>query len=80
MKEQKKLTSERLMQAKTFLDNGVITEEQFIEMTHGQAEPEATEESQVLSMIFDRINKIEQRLTGIESSISLLAQKIQPRE
>ena len=80
MKEQKKLTSERLMQAKAFLDNGVITEEQFIEMTHGQVEPESTGDSQVLGMIFDRINKIEQRLIGIESSISLLAQKIQPRE
>ena len=52
MKEQKKLTSERLMQAKAFLDNGVITEEQFIEMTHGQVEPESTGDSQVLGMRF----------------------------
>ena len=57
MKEQKKLTSERLMQAKAFLDNGVITEEQFIEMTHGQVEPESTGDSQVLGMIFDKMNK-----------------------
>ena len=80
MKSQKKLTTERLMQAKAFLENGVITEEQFIEMTHGQAEQEVADESQVLGMIFDRINKIEQRLLGIESSVSLLTQNIQPRE
>ena len=79
MKSQKKLTTERLMQAKAFLDNGVITKEQFFEMTHGQAEPEAANESQVLGMIFDKINKIEQRLLGIESSLSLLTQNIQPR-
>ena len=80
MESQKKLTNERLIQAKAFLDNGVITEEQFVEMTHGQAEPDASDESQVLGMIFDRINKIEQRLLGIESSIRLLIQNIQPRE
>ena len=59
MESQKKLTNERLIQAKAFLDNGVITEEQFVEMTHGQAEPETADESQVMGMIFDRINKIE---------------------
>ena len=80
MESQKKLTNERLIQAKAFLDNGVITEEQFVEMTHGKAEPDTADESQVLGMIFDRINKIEQRLLGIESSLSLLAQKIQPWE
>ena len=57
MESQKKLTNERLIQAKAFLDNGVITEEQFVEMTHGQAEPDAADESQVLGTIFDRINK-----------------------
>ena len=80
MESQKKLTNERLIQAKAFLDNGVITEEQFVEMTHGQAEPDAVDESQVLGMIFDRINKIEQRLLGIESSVRLLTQNVQPRE
>ena len=80
MESQKKLTNDRLIQAKAFLDNGVITEAQFVEMTHGQSEPETASESQVLGMIFDRINKIEQRLLGIESSLSLLAQKIQTRE
>ena len=80
MESQKKLTNERLIQAKAFLDNGVITEEQFVEMTHGQAEPDASDESQVLGMIFDRIKKIEQRLLGIESSVNVLAQKIQSRE
>ena len=55
MESQKKLTNDRLIQAKAFLDNGVITEAQFVEMTHGQAEPETASESQVLGMIFDRI-------------------------
>ena len=80
MEGNKKLSNERLIQAKAFLDNGVITEEQFVEMTHGQAEPDTADESQFLGIILDRMNKIEQRLIGIESSLSLLAQKIQPRE
>ena len=59
MKSHKKLTTERLMQAKAFLDNGVITRST-IEMTHGQAEPDVAEESQVLGMILIesiRLNK-----------------------
>ena len=59
MESQKKLTNDRLIQAKAFLDNGVITEAQFVEMTYGQSEPETASESQALGMIFDRINKIE---------------------
>ena len=76
MTEQKKLTPERLMQAKTFLDDGVITKDQFIEMTHGQADPLEENESQELAKIFDKINTIEQRLMRIETALEQLTQAI----
>ena len=76
MTEQKKLTPERLMQAKTFLDDGVITKDQFIEMTHGQADPLEENESQELAKIFDKINTIEQRLMRIETALEQLTQSI----
>ena len=76
MTEQKKLTPERLMQAKTFLDDGVITKDQFIEMTHGQADPLEENESQELAKIFDKINTIEQRLMRIETALGKLTQAI----
>ena len=76
MTEQKKLTPERLMQAKAFLDDGVITKDQFIEMTHGQADPQEENESQELNKIFDKINIIEQRLMRIETALGKLTQAI----
>ena len=76
MTEQKKLTPERLMQAKTFLDDGVITKDQFIEMTHGQADPLEENESQELAKIFDKINTIEQRLMRIETALGKLTQAV----
>ena len=76
MTEQKKLTPERLMQAKTFLDDGVITKDQFIEMTHGQADTLEEDESQELAKIFDKINTIEQRLMRIETALEQLTQAI----
>ena len=76
MTEQKKLTPERLMQAKTFLDDGVITKDQFIEMTHGQADTLEENESQELAKIFDKINTIEQRLMRIETALEQLTQAI----
>ena len=76
MTEPKKLTPERLMQAKTFLDDGVITKDQFIEMTHGQADPLEENESQELAKIFDKINTIEQRLMRIETALEQLTQAI----
>ena len=45
MKDQRKVTPERIMQAKTFLENGVITEDQFIEMTKGESPTETVDES-----------------------------------
>ena len=43
MTEKKKLTPERLVQAKAFYENGVINKDQFIEMTHGQSNLETSE-------------------------------------
>ena len=64
---QEKLTPDRLMQAKAFLDNGVISKDQFIEMTHGQSDYETNDDSQQLLKIFDKINAIEQHLLKLES-------------
>ena len=64
------------MQAKAFLDDGVITKDQFIEMTHGQADPQEENESQELNKIFDKINIIEQRLMRIETALGKLTQAV----
>ena len=64
------------MQAKTFLDDGVITKDQFIEMTHGKVDPEEENESQDLNKIFNKINTIEQRLMRIETALEQLTQAI----
>ena len=75
MTDKKKLTPDRLMQAKAFLDNGVISKDQFIEMTHGQSDYETNDDSQQLLKIFDKINAIEQHLLKLESLISKLDRK-----
>ena len=72
MTEKKKLTPERLMQAKAFYDNGVINKNQFIEMTHGQSDLETSDESDLLPKILDAVNKIEIRLENMEILISEL--------
>lgn len=64
------------MQAKAFLDNGVISKDQFIEMTHGQSDYETNDDSQQLLKIFDKINAIEQHLLKLESLISKLDEKV----
>ena len=76
MTDKKKLTPDRLMQAKAFLDNGVISKDQFIEMTHGQSDYETNDDSQQLLKIFDKINAIEQHLLKLESLISKLDGKV----
>ena len=76
MTDKKKLTPDRLMQAKAFLDNGVISKDQFIEMTHGQSDYETNDDSQQLLKIFDKINAIEQQLLKLESLISKLDEKV----
>ena len=80
MTDKKKLTPDRLMQAKAFLDNGVISKEQFIEMTHGQSDYETNDDSQQLLKIFDKISAIEQHLLKLESLISKLYEKISNHE
>ena len=67
MTDQRKLTPERIIQAKTFLENGVITEDQFIEMTKGESPTETIDESKLLLKILDTMNSIEHRLNKLES-------------
>ena len=76
MTDKKKLTPDRLMQAKAFLDNGVISKDQFIEMTHGQSDYETNDDSQQLLKIIDKISAIEQHLLKLESLISKLDEKV----
>ena len=64
------------MQAKAFLDNGVISKDQFIEMTHGQSDYETNDDSQQLLKIIDKIDSIEQHLLKLESLISKLDEKV----
>ena len=69
MTDQRKVTPERIMQAKTFLENGVITEDQFLEMTNGKSTTETVDESKLLLKILDNINSIEHRIDKLESLI-----------
>ena len=69
MTDQRKVTPERIMQAKTFLENGVITEDQFLEMTNGKSTTETLDESKLLLKILDTINSIEHRIDKLESLI-----------
>ena len=59
------LAPERYMQAKTFLDNGVICEEQFLEMTRGQANLEEESDS-ILANMQKTIQEIDARLRRME--------------
>ena len=69
MTDQRKVTPERIMQAKTFLENGVITEDQFLEMTNGKSTTETVDESKLLLKILDTINSIDNRINKLESLI-----------
>ena len=69
MTDQRKVTPERIMQAKTFLENGVITEDQFLEMTNGKSTTETVYESKLLLKILDTMNSIEHRMNKLESLI-----------
>ena len=53
------------LQAKTFLDNGVISEEQFLEMTRGQANLEEESDS-ILANMQKTIQEIDARLRRME--------------
>ena len=69
MTEQRRVTPERIMQAKTFLENGVITEDQFLEMTNGESTTETVDEAKLLLKILDAVNSIEHRINKLESLI-----------
>ena len=69
MTDQRKVTPERIMQAKTFLENGVITEDQYLEMTNGELTTETVDESKLLLKILDTMNSIEHRINKLESLI-----------
>ena len=69
MTDQRKVTPERIMQAKTFLENGVINEDQFLEMTNGESTTETVDESKLLLNILDTMNSIEHRMNKLESLI-----------
>ena len=57
------------MQAKILLENGVITEDQFVEMTNGESPIVTSDESKLLLKIFSTVNSIEQRINKLESLI-----------
>ena len=59
------LAPERYVQAKTFLDNGVISKEQFLEMTRGQANLEEESDS-ILANMQKTIQEIDARLRRME--------------
>ena len=63
------MTPERIMQAKIFLENGVITEDQFLEMTNGESTTETVDETKLLLKILDTMNSIEHRINKLESLI-----------
>ena len=79
MTDPKKMTPERIMQAKIFLENGVITEDQFLEMTNGESPIETIDESELLLKIFSTVNSIEHRINKLESLIiKLLTERNAP--
>ena len=80
MTDKKKLTPERLMQAKAFLENGVISKDQFIEMTHGQSDYETNDDSQQLLKILDKISAVELHLLKLESLILKLDEKVSSQQ
>ena len=71
-RDSKRMTPERYMQAKTFLENGVITKDEFYEMTSGYTEIEEDNSSQMLENIQRIVNNIELRLKSLEEMIQIL--------
>ena len=67
------LAPERYVQAKTFLDNGVISKEQFLEMTRGQANLEEENES-ILANMQTTIQEIDARLRRMEIMITKMVE------
>ena len=73
VKGHQNLAPERYMQAKTFLDNGVISEEQFLEMTRGQANLEEESDS-ILANMQKTIQEIDARLRRMEIMITKMVE------
>ena len=71
-RDSKRMTPERYMQAKTFLENGVISKEEFLEMTSGYSEIEEDNSSQMLANIQKIVNNMELRLKRLEEMIQVL--------
>ncbi|WP_186484012.1 hypothetical protein [Synechococcus sp. A15-127] len=71
-RDSKRITPERYMQAKTFLENGVISKQQFLEMTSGYTEIEEDSSSQMLANIQKIVNDMEFRLKRLEQMIQIL--------
>ena len=71
-RDSKRMTPERYMQAKTFLENGVISKEEFLEMTSGYTEIEEDSSSQMLANIQKIVNDMEFRLKRLEQMIQIL--------
>ena len=78
MTDPKKMTPERIMQAKIFLENGVITEDQYLEMTNSESPIETIDESKLLLKIFSTVNSIEYRINKLESLIIKLLTETNP--
>ena len=71
-RDSKRMTPERYMQAKTFLDNGVITKEEFLEMTNGYSEMEEDSSSQILANIQKIVSNMDLRLERLEDMIQIV--------
>lgn len=71
-RDSKRMTPERYMQAKTFLENGVISKEEFLELTSGYTETEEDSSSQMLANIQKIVINMELRLERLEEMIQVL--------
>ena len=79
-KDQPKLNPDRYMQAKTFLENGVITKEQFLEMTHGQADLEEACDADSLAALQKSIAEIDQRQRRMEIMLAQIKELLSAKE
>ena len=79
-KAQPKLNPDRYMQAKTFLNNGVITKEQFLEMTHGQANLAEDNDADSLANLQKSIAEIDQRLRRMEIMLARITEILSANE
>ena len=74
--DQSKRSKDRYIQAKTFYDNGVISQEQFLEMTKGLENPENESEATILKGIKQTLHTMDQRLNRLETMIARITEMI----